>query len=206
MEKCLYFVTGEEYSDGRNTLDVAVCAISGGIDVLQMREKDKTAEELKFLGRRLSDLCRKNGVTFIVNDDPYLAKEVAASGVHLGQQDLEKYPIGKARGILGKNRIIGVSTHSVEEFEAANKEECDYIAFGPIFPTKSKDYSIGTSDIKRVLEVSKKPVVFIGGINKDNVSSLLEEGVSNIAVIRAITQAANIIAEARNLKDKIKDQ
>lgn len=206
MEKCLYFVTGEEYSNGRSTLDVAVCAISGGIDILQMREKNKTPEELVSLGRKLSDLCREKRVTFIVNDDPYLAKEVSASGVHLGQEDLEKYPVERARKILGKGKIIGVSTHSVDEFEWANKMECDYIAFGPVFPTKSKDYSIGTRDIKKVLEVAEKPVVFIGGINADNVSSVLDEGASNIAVIRAITQAEDIICGAKSLKSKIKDR
>ena len=200
MKNSLYLVTGEEYSGSRSTLDVAKSAILGGIDILQMREKNKKQEELITLGSELSALCQDNNVTFIVNDDPYLAKEVGADGVHLGQEDLKKHPIEKARDILGENKIVGVSTHSAEQFDVANRSLCDYIAFGPIFPTRTKDYSIGISDIKKVLSIAVKPVVFIGGINKGNIGVTLKEGARNIAMIRAITEAEDIAQEVTDLK------
>ena len=203
MDNCLYLVTGEEYSGSRSTLDVVKAAISGGIDILQMREKNKKQEELITLGKELLALCRDNNVTFIVNDDPHLAKEVDADGVHLGQKDLKKCPIEEVREILSENKIVGVSTHSAVEFDVANKSLCDYIAFGPIFPTRTKDYSIGISDIKKVLSIANKPVIFIGGINKANIRSVLKEGARNIAMIRAITEAEDITKEVFDLKGEI---
>lgn len=200
MDNSLYLVTEEEYSGSRSTLDVAKSAISGGIDIIQMREKNKTPQELLFLGKELSRLCRKSNVTFIVNDDPYLAKEVAADGVHLGQEDLKKYPLEKSREILGAGKIIGISTHSVKEFKKASESSCDYIAFGPVFKTKTKDYAIGTGDVKEVLSTTDKPVVFIGGINEDNISEVLKEGARNVAMIRAITLAGDITLAVRSFK------
>ncbi len=140
---------------------------------------------------------------FIVNDDPLIAKESDASGVHLGQEDMRKYTITEARNIIGKGKIIGVSTHSVAELERANKDDVDYIAFGPIFPTKTKNYFIGTKDIKEVLRVAKKPLVFIGGINLSNLDEILGQGGKNIALIRNIIQAEDIMGMARNFKNRL---
>ncbi|MBU4134084.1 thiamine phosphate synthase, partial [bacterium] len=142
-----YFVTGGEYSNGRTVAEVAAQAIDGGIDILQMREKNMSCRELAEVGKKLSLICRKKKVTFIVNDDPYLAKDVSSDGVHLGQEDVGKYPIEKTRDILGEGKIIGLSTHSLEQVEKANCLDVDYIGFGPIFPTMTKDYAIGTKDI-----------------------------------------------------------
>ncbi len=139
----LYLVASQEYAGGREIFDVAKEAVEGGVDILQMREKQKPREELVKLGVRLAGLCGKSGVTFIVNDDPYLAGEIGADGVHLGQEDLKKHPLSETRRVLGKGKMIGVSTHSYEEFKGANGADFDYIAFGPIFPTKTKDYFIG---------------------------------------------------------------
>lgn len=199
----LYLVTSEEFSRGRPTSAVAEGAIAGGIDVLQMREKRKTRAELFALGNELLKLCREKGITFLVNDDPVLAKELGADGVHLGQGDLKVCPLNRVRDILGKKGIIGVSTHSVRQFEEANENESDYIAFGPVFETKSKDFFIGTDSISAVMKTAKKPVVFIGGINMANVDDVLARGAINIAVIRAITEAEDITASARGLKMKI---
>ncbi len=132
-----------------------------------------------------------------------IAKEVNADGVHLGQGDLEKYPIPKVRQILGKDKIIGISTHSLEQFENSLKTDCDYLAFGPIFETKTKDYYIGANQISQVLEVATVPVVFIGGINLENIKIVLEKGAQNIALIRAIMQAKSITQITRKFKEKI---
>jgi thiamine-phosphate pyrophosphorylase len=199
----LYLILSQEFARQKDILEIASQAIEGGIDILQMREKGKSCEELIKLGNQLSSLCKNKEVIFIVNDDPKLAKEVNADGVHLGQQDIAKYTIEEARNILGANKIIGVSTHSLEEFEKANKSDCDYIAYGPIFPTVVKDYSIGIDDIEKVLTISQKPIVFIGGINLDNVDLLLNKGAKIIAAIRAFLETEDIRAAISKFKEKL---
>lgn len=199
----LYLVISEEYCNGRPPLEVAGTAISGGVDILQMREKNKTAAELAKLGGGLARLCREKGVMFIVNDDPFLAKKVGADGVHLGQDDLKRYTADEARKIAGDDAIVGISTHSMEEFAAANSSAADYIAFGPIFPTKTKDYSIGTKDVDKILKGAKKEVFLIGGINLSNMGGLLALGARNVALIRGITEADDIVSRTAEFKKKI---
>ena len=203
-DRSLYFVASGEYSGEKSAKEVAEQAISGGIDILQMREKDRSRAELEELGRMLSSLCKEKGVTFIVNDDAYLARDVGACGVHLGQEDIKSYADGEVRGIIGGDGIIGISTHSLDQFEDANEKDFDYIAYGPIFSTPTKNYSIGTGDIERVSEISTKPVFFIGGINLSNIDAILDKGARNIAVIRAIAEARDIRGAAKNLKTRIK--
>jgi len=208
-DNSLYLVLTEKYIEKRGVsqqvpvIEAAQQAVSAGVDILQMREKSRSREELVDLGTRLSEICREKGVTFIVNDDPGLAEETGADGVHLGQEDLITWTVERTRGILGKDKIIGISTHSPEQFRAANDNGCDYIAFGPLFPTKTKDYFIGTKDIEKVLEMARKPVIFIGGIDLGNVDTVLGKGAKNIAVIRAILQSGDIRATVKNFKEKL---
>jgi thiamine-phosphate pyrophosphorylase len=201
----LYLVISEEYGNGLGAMEIARRAIAGGVDIIQMREKDKDAEELMTLGKNLSHLCKNSRVTFIVNDDPLLAKKAGADGVHLGQEDIKKYPIEETRKILGEDRIIGVSTHSVEQFKEANEKEFDYIAFGPLFETKTKDYFLGTDDVGEVARIAKGRVFFIGGINLLNIESLLQKGAKNIALIRGILEADDIASQTKRFKDAIKE-
>ncbi len=195
--KNLYLVLTEGYSN-KPILEIASEAIDAGVDIVQMREKSKPTDELLKLGAQLRKLS--SGITFIVNDNPELALQLGADGVHLGQEDYKKHV--KVRDIL-KDKIIGLSTHSLEEVKRANDQDVDYIAFGPIFKTRTKDYSVGLGDVKSVLDVAKKPVVFIGGIDEENIDHLIDRGASNIAVIRAITQSQNIYTSVKELKSKI---
>lgn len=201
----LYLVISSEYGLGRPPYEIADSAIKGGVDIIQLREKNKAKEELLKLSSRISELCRKSGVTFIINDDPFIARDSNADGVHLGQQDLQKYGIGSTRKILGDNKIIGVSTHSPEELLEADKAGADYLAYGPIFPTKTKDYHIGTKEIRKVLGLTKKPLFFIGGINLTNINEILGEGAKGIALIRGILEAEDITEAAKNFKRILKD-
>lgn len=201
-DRNLYLVISREYALEKSSLDIARQAILGGIDILQMREKNIPRNELLLLGRQYAQACKESGVIFIVNDDPYLVSLVGADGLHLGQEDFESYTTEKLRRIIG-NKIIGISTHSLEQFEKANKDDFDYISFGPVFPTKTKDYFIGTKDMDRVLGMARKPVFIIGGINKDNIDIILKHGAKNIALIRDIVQAPNITAAARFYKEKL---
>ena len=190
---------------GRSALEIAEQAIAGGVDIVQMREKNKSLQELVKLGKDLAAVCKSSGAMFIVNDDPMLVHRVGADGVHLGQEDIDRFPLTKARDILGQEKTIGVSTTSRAQFDKANAsgEDVDYIAFGPIFPTTLKDHHVGTDDIEYVMKVARKPVFFIGGINMANIDEILSLGGRNIAVIRAITEAGDIRSGSRQLKDKI---
>lgn len=199
----LYLVISEEYGLGRSAAEIARQAISGGVDIIQMREKNKTRDELVKLACELSELCKEQDITFIVNDDPFIAKESGASGVHLGQKDILKYSIAEARNIIGNDKIIGVSTHSLTELKKANEDDVDYIAYGPVFATKTKDYFLGTKDIKEVLKMVKKPVIFIGGINLSNLDEILKQGAKNIAVIRGIIETKDVKVSARSFKARL---
>jgi thiamine-phosphate pyrophosphorylase len=204
-DRSLYLVTGEDASSGRSTYHVVEKALAGGVDVIQMREKNLPEKELISLGRRLAALCAEHKALFIVNDNPFIARETGACGVHLGQEDVLKYPLAETRKILGENKIIGVSTHSYEQFIAVDISVADYIAFGPVFPTQTKDYFIGKKDVAKVLQASSKPVVFIGGINVSNIKELLSLGARNVAVIRAITRAEDIQRRVKLLKKIMKE-
>ena len=204
-ESSLYLIITEERGRDRSALEIARAAIAGGVDVIQMREKNRSREDLIGLGRGLSRLCKDKNVIFIVNDDPTLAKEVDADGVHLGQEDIKLFSLDMSRRLLGRKKIIGISTHSIEQFEDANEKDFDYVAFGPIFETKTKDYFIGTEGITRVLNISKKPIFFIGGIDLVNISNCLNKGAKNIALIRSITEADDIVKKTKEFKKAIKD-
>ncbi len=199
----LYLVLSSEYILSKSPVEVTKEALEGGVDILQMREKSLSYDELLSLGKELLALCKKSNKLFIVNDDPHLAKAIDADGVHLGQEDIKKYPIELTRSIIGDDKIIGVSTHSIDQFKEANEKDFDYIAYGPIFFTKTKDYFIGTDDIEQVIAIASKPVVFIGGINLSNIDELLKRKAKNVALIRAITESDNIPNTTKNLKEKI---
>ncbi|MDP8292895.1 MAG: thiamine phosphate synthase [Candidatus Orphnella occulta] len=199
----MYLVLSSEYAGGKPVLEIARSALVAGVDILQMREKGMSEDDLMVLGRNLLLLCREFDVPFIVNDNPYLARNLNADGVHLGQEDIRRCPLFKTRDIIGQGKIIGISTHSIEEFRRANSEDFDYIAFGPIFPTKTKNYSIGTDDVEQVLSVASKPVIFIGGINLENVDLLLSKGARSIATIRAIIESDDIAVAVNHFRKKI---
>lgn len=201
----LYLVTNEQCPSGKDSLEVAKAAISGGIDILQLRQKNMAKDKLCALGKKLSTLAKVSNIVFIVNDDPYLARELTADGVHLGQEDIKQYSIERVREIIGQNKIIGLSTHSLADIEKANQLDINYIAFGPLFETKSKDYSIGTKDLAQALSLSKFPLVCIGGIDSDNIEELLKLGATNIAMIRAISESPDIAKKTKELKNIIAD-
>ncbi len=199
----LYLIITKEYCCGLSVLEVAKRAIAGGVDMIQLRDKNSRAEEVLNTAKALRKLCNDKAVAFIVNDDPVLARNVDADGVHLGQEDLLKFSVRQARDILGKGKIIGISTSSIEEIEKANGEEIDYIGFGPVFTTAIKQKCIGTGNAALAVKISRKPVFFIGGINIANIDELLAKGAKNFAVIRAITEADDVESAARLLKSKI---
>jgi thiamine-phosphate diphosphorylase len=130
-------------------------------------------------------IAKKFGATLIVNDHPDIALAADADGVHLGQDDL---PVKEARKIMGKNRIIGISTHTVEQARDAGRDGADYIGFGPVFHTTTKDAGrpMGIEMLREIKRQVQIPVIAIGGINAENIRPVLETGVDAVAVSSAI--------------------
>lgn len=182
--------------------DVAKAAIAGGADCLQLREKDLADAQLLDRAGQLREICRAGGALCIINDRPDVAVACGADGVHLGQDDL---PASAARRIVGPDRIIGVSTHSLDQAQAAARDGPDYIAAGPMFATEIKpEYGVaGPQMLTAARELTSLPLVAIGGIDAENVRHILETGVRCVAVCRAIIGAQDPEAAARRIRSAL---
>jgi len=144
----------------------------GKIQFFQLRLKNTTLEKKIYFGKKIKKICKKFKVKFLINDDPWLAKNLNADGCHLGQKDTD---ILNARKILGK-KIIGITCHnSIVLAKRAIKNKADYLAFGAFFPTKTKRarFKASMTILKKIKKITKKPIVAIGGINNKNYKNLL---------------------------------
>jgi thiamine-phosphate pyrophosphorylase len=154
---------------------------TGKVGLFQLRLKRYSLKQKIVIGGKIQKICKKNGVKFLVNDDPTLSKKISADGCHLGQKDMS---ITEARKIVG-NKIIGITCHnSINLAKAAIKRKADYIAFGAFFPTKTKKvkYKATTKIIDKVKKLTKIPIVAIGGINISNYKKLLLNNVNFLAI------------------------
>jgi thiamine-phosphate pyrophosphorylase len=183
-------------------VEIARRAIEGGAAIIQVREKSLPRPELEALARRAAALCRDRGVRFIVNDDPELAAAVDADGVHLGQEDLARFGLERVRAIIGE-RIIGLSTHSPEQFASAMAMDVDYASFGPLYPTHAKNYHLGDAAVAGLLASATKPVVLIGGLTRENLPALVARGCRIAGVIRDVIQAEDIAAATAEFRAMI---
>ncbi len=165
--------------------------IAAGVRLLQYRNKQAAARELWNDSRVIADSAREAQCAFIVNDRPDVAWLAGADGVHVGQEDLE---VTQAREVVGPERWVGVSTHTLQQFEQAAASSADYIAVGPIYPTISKanpDPVVGLELLRRVRPLTAKPIVAIGGITLERAQEVIEAGADSVAVIRDILKANN---------------
>jgi thiamine-phosphate pyrophosphorylase len=180
---------------------MTLIALKAGVRWIQYRDKTKSRLGIYRLARRLRELTWDFGACFIVNDHVDIAASVDADGVHLGQDDL---PLKEARKILGKDKVIGISTHSLSEAIKAEAEGADYIGFGPVFPTKTKDAG-DPKGVQMLCKVRNKvniPIIAIGGINLDNVDSVLASGADAVAAASAILKG-DIYCNAGGLLQKV---
>ena len=185
----------------------AEAIIDGGAKILQLRAKSLSSKEFLETARIIRKITKDKGTVFIVNDRVDIALLTDADGVHLGQGDL---PVKEARRLLGNNKIIGYSTHNLREALEAVRLPVDYISFGPIFPTKTKEDAQTPKGLKGLSEVRKAveiPIVAIGGITETNMVHVLKEGVEGVAMIseiltvKDISQKINrVIATAKKIK------
>ena len=177
----------------KQPLEPVLAGLAGaGVQWVQLRGKDLSSGELFRECRRLVALARPLGLKVIVNDRADLAWVSGADGVHLGQEDL---PAAEARRILGEQAIIGLSTHGLDQARQARENPVDYVAIGPVFPTRTKqnpDPVVSPQELQAVREQVAKPLVAIGGITVDNARPLFESGVDSVAVIRDLLLADDI--------------
>ena len=203
VDYTLYVIVQEKFSGGRDLVEVARLAISGGATVIQLRDKESTDSRLLEKGLALRRLTRAEDVPLIINDRIDIALAVDAEGVHLGQDDL---PVSSARQLLGPGKIIGVSTHSLEQARQARRQGADYIGVGPVFDTKTKENGarpVGLELLRQVGGEIDLPWVAVGGIDKSNVSEVVSAGAKGVAVVTAVVSAPDIRAAALFLREEI---
>jgi len=195
----LYCIVDRVASGKRDLAFLTDCAVRGGADAVQFRDKLSPAKSFIREAKRCLLIARKARIPFIINDRVDIACAVDADGVHLGQDDLS---VDAARKIVGQNRLIGLSTHSLDQALKAHHAGVDYIGCGPIFSTPTKPHyrAVGTDLIQRIKRQFPGAVVCIGGINKDNAQKVLNAGASSIAVVRALCAAPDPLKEIVELK------
>jgi thiamine-phosphate pyrophosphorylase len=183
-------------------LEAAEEALLGGADCLQLREKGLEGGELLRRAVRLLELCRKHGKLCIINDRPDIALLSDADGVHVGQDDL---PAIEVRKLIGRQKLLGVSTHHIDQARRAVLDGADYIGIGPIFPsaTKPRDFVAGLEYARQVASEIRLPAVAIAGITCGNVQQVVAAGVTRIAVTASVLDTDDPRAAAAGLKEQL---
>jgi thiamine-phosphate pyrophosphorylase len=183
--------------------DIAKMAIKGGADLIQLREKSLPTGELVDTAIKIRELCRKYKVLFIVNDRVDVAMLSDADGVHLGLGDVS---IKDARKLLGRNKIIGGTAHSLKEAKEVEKNGADYIGFGHIFQTSSKlkaDKPKGVALLKKIVKQIKTPIIAIGGITTVNIVDVMKTEVHGAAVIGSVVKSKDLVKAVKEMRTKI---
>ena len=177
---------------------VAAC-IRGGVDIVQLRDKQLEARPLLARARVVRDVCRDHGVPFVLNDRPDLALEVEADGVHVGQDDA---PPALARRLLGPDAIVGLSTHSPAELDASVDEPVDYVSVGPVSatPTKPGRPGTGLEYVTYAAERAGRPFYVTGGVTPETVGGVVAAGARRVVAVRWLTEAADPEGAARLLR------
>jgi thiamine-phosphate pyrophosphorylase len=194
----LYFVC-EALPGGEDPEALLRAALGGGVDIVQLREKERGRDVIERSARTFRRLCDTYSIPFIVNDDPELARACDADGVHVGQDDVAA---AEARKILGPEMIVGLSTHSAEQIAAAAQQLVDYISVGPVWetPTKEGRPGVGLELVSHAAESASHPFFAIGGIDPSNAAAVVAAGARRLGVVRAIRDAGNPAAAAEALR------
>jgi thiamine-phosphate pyrophosphorylase len=194
----LYFVC-DAHPRGADPEPLLRAALSGGVDIVQLREKTLPRREIEVAALTFRRLCDTYSALFIVNDDPELARACNADGVHVGQDDT---PAADARELLGPEAVIGLSTHSEEQIAASAEVPIDYISVGPIWetPTKEGRPGVGLELVSHAAESAPHPYFAIGGIDPTNAAQVVEAGARRLGVVRAIRDAEAPTAAAESLR------
>jgi thiamine-phosphate pyrophosphorylase len=189
-----HFYAMVDRAAGHDPVELARILLAAGARIMQLRLKDAPSRDFLAAARAIVPLCRERGALLIVNDRVDIAMLAEADGVHLGQEDL---PLDAARRLVGPGMIIGISTHSVEQAQAAEHGGADYIGFGPMYPggLKKNPAGQGLENLRAVRAAVKIPIVAIGGITEATVSRVLGAGADAAAIITDVVGAADIAAK-----------
>jgi thiamine-phosphate pyrophosphorylase len=188
--------------DRPDLADFVAACIEGGVDVVQLRDKELEARPLLARAGIAADVCRSHGVPFVLNDRPDLALEVGADGVHVGQEDA---PVSLARRLLGPDAIVGLSTHGLEDLAGAMAQDVTYLSAGPVEPTPTKPGRAGTG-LEYVTIASVRaavPVFVTGGVTPEKIPTLVDAGVRHFVVVRSLTEARDPRQAAHDLRNAI---
>jgi thiamine-phosphate pyrophosphorylase len=200
----LYVIVDPEVTGGRDPLDIGKAAVAGGAKMLQLRDKLRDKGEILPLARDLQELCLANDVLLIINDHVDLAAAVGSGGVHVGQTDL---PVVQARQVLAPHQVLGRSNRELDLLVESQQMGADHVAFGAIYPTTTKGGGRGPQGparLREAREVTKVPLVAIGGINAENVAPVVEAGADAICVTAAVGSAPDPEAAANRLVEAIR--
>ena len=195
----LYAVTDRAWAKEQTLSAQVEAALKGDATCVQLREKRLSREEILREAKEIGALCRRYGVPFLLNDDVELALVCGADGVHVGQEDMQ---VERARALLGPDKIIGVSAHTVEEAVKAVQNGADYLGVGAAFATatKSNAHVLPEGMLSKICRAVDVPVVAIGGITAENILQLSGTGISGAALVSAIFSAKDITGECQRLR------
>lgn len=201
----LYLVTDSELANGRAIEEIVEHAVSGGVTMVQLREKEIDSREFLRIARRLKSLLTPLGVPLIINDRMDIALAAEADGIHVGQSDL---PVDVARRHLGPDALIGLSVESVDDAVSANEFDIDYIGISPVHTTPTKKElatGLGVEGVREIVAVSRYPAVGIGGLNHSNAHEVILAGAEGVAVVSAIVAADDPESAARILSAEVRE-
>ena len=193
-----HFYAMVDPSGGHEPVMLAQTLLDAGARIMQLRLKDAPGRDFLATARAIAELCRKRGAILIVNDRVDIAILAGAHGVHLGQEDL---PLEAARRVAGMGKMIGISTHNVEQARAAENGGADYIGFGPMYPGGLKNNAAGQGldQLRAIRTAVKIPIVAIGGITEARVAETLAAGADAVAIITDVVNAPDIGAKVRSI-------
>jgi thiamine-phosphate pyrophosphorylase len=197
----LYLVTDRDLALGRSLKEVIRKAVTGGVTMVQLREKNASTREFIQEALSIKVLLKQHHIPLIINDRVDVALAVDADGVHIGQQDMSWR---MARRLLGPEKILGLSVESMDHLQEANHADIDYIGISPVFTTPTKkelEQGLGLTGAAEIARMSRHPSVAIGGINAKNAREVLETGVDGISVVSAICSAKDPEIATRNLAE-----
>jgi thiamine-phosphate pyrophosphorylase len=192
-----YAIIDPSQTGGRSPLEVCEVLLGAGVRLIQYRDKQASSRALFENSRKLAEQVRRGGGFLVVNDRADVAWAAGARGVHVGQEDL---PVGLARRIIGPDGIVGYSTHDLAQLAEADGSSADYVAFGPVFTTRSKekpDPVVGLEGLRAARQATHKPLVAIGGITLGTARAVLEAGADSLAVISDLLSAPDLAVRAR---------
>ncbi|MBE5846175.1 MAG: thiamine phosphate synthase [Lachnospiraceae bacterium] len=195
----LYAVTDRKWTGRQSLYEQVEAALKGGVTIVQLREKDLSEEDFEREAIEIGKLCKRYDVPLIINDNVDLAIRTGASGVHVGQEDMEARSVRKK---IGPDMILGVSAHNVEEAKRAVACGADYLGSGAVFGTATKTNvtPMKRETLRAICDAVEIPVVAIGGVDGDNLPLLKGTGVAGAAIVSAIFSADDIEKECRHLR------